>query len=122
MAKTAAEKASKPAKPAKADTATKAKAPKAEKATKPTAKRSGGALAKPVTPSAELAAIVGPHPIPRTAVVSKVWDHIREHKLQDPENRRSIIADDKLRVIFGKERATMFELSGLLSAHLTSVA
>ena len=114
MTKTATEKATRAEKVAKG-----AKASKAEKLT---AKRSSGALARPVTPSAELAAIVGPHPIPRTAVVSKVWDHIREHGLQDPADKRTIVADDKLRAVFGKERATMFELNKLLSPHLTSAA
>ena len=111
MAKTATAKATSAEKPAKA--------PKTEK---PAAKRSSGALAKPVKPSAELAAIVGPHPIPRTAVVSKVWDHIRAHGLQDLADKRTIVADDKLRAVFGKDRATMFELNKLLSAHLTSAA
>ena len=111
MAKTTAEKATSPAKPAKA--------PKTEK---PAKKRTGGALAKPVTPSAELAAIVGHLPLPRTEVVSKVWDHIRAHGLQDPADKRVIVADDKLKAVFGRDRCTMFEMQKLLSPHLTPAA
>lgn len=86
----------------------------------PAPKRASGALAKPVKPSAELAAIVGAEPLPRTAVVSKVWDHIRANSLQDPVDKRVIVADDKLRAVFGKDRCTMFEMQKLLSPHLTA--
>jgi chromatin remodeling complex protein RSC6 len=77
-----------------------------------------GGLARPVTPSADLAAITGADPLPRSEVVSKIWDHIRKNNLQNPENKREIVADDKLRKVFGKDRATMFEMNKLLSAHL----
>jgi chromatin remodeling complex protein RSC6 len=77
-----------------------------------------GGLARPVTPSADLAAITGSAPLPRSEVVSKMWDHIRKNNLQNPENKREIIADDKLRKVFGKDRATMFEMNKLLSGHL----
>jgi len=77
-----------------------------------------GGLARPVTPSADLAAITGSNPLPRSEVVSKIWDHIRKNNLQNPENKREIVADDKLRKVFGKDRATMFEMNKLLSGHL----
>jgi chromatin remodeling complex protein RSC6 len=77
-----------------------------------------GGLARPVTPSADLAAITGPDPLPRSEVVSKMWDHIRKNNLQNPQNKREIVADDKLRKVFGKDRATMFEMNKLLSNHL----
>ena len=93
---------------------------KPSEAEKPATKRTGSALAKPVMPSAELAAIVGAEPLPRTEVVSKIWDHIRRHELQDPADKRTIVADDKLRAIFGKDRCTMFEMQKLLSPHLTA--
>ena len=83
-------------------------------------KKTGGALARPVKPSAELAAIVGADPLPRTEVVSKVWDHIRSNNLQDPADKRTIVADDKLKAVFGKDRCTMFEMQKLLSPHLTA--
>ncbi len=72
-----------------------------------TARKAGGGLARPVQPSADLAAITGNDPLPRSQVVSKVWDHIRKNNLQNPENKREIIADDKLRKVFGKDRVTM---------------
>ncbi|HEY0313250.1 MAG TPA: SWIB/MDM2 domain-containing protein [Allosphingosinicella sp.] len=77
-----------------------------------------GGLARPVTPSADLAAITGADPLPRSQVVSKVWDHIRKNNLQNPQNKREILADDKLKKIFGKDSATMFEMNKLLSGHL----
>jgi len=112
--------ASKPAKPAaKADTkAKKADDGKAAKAV-PQAKKVNAALAKPLTPSGELAAVVGKDPLPRTEVVSKVWEYIRKHNLQNPENKREILADDKLKAVFGKDKATMFEMNKLFSAHLS---
>lgn len=76
-------------------------------------------LQRPVTPSKELAAIVGSAPLPRSQVVSKVWDHIRKNNLQNPQNKREIIADDKLRAVFGKDRCSMFEMNKHLSRHLS---
>ena len=95
------------------------KAPK-----KTTAPKAGGgdkpnALQKPLQPSEELAAVVGPAPLPRGEVVSKVWDYIRTNNLQNPENRREILADDKLRPVFGKDKVTMFEMNKHLARHLT---
>jgi chromatin remodeling complex protein RSC6 len=75
-------------------------------------------LSKPVDPSPQLGEIVGAAPLPRSEVVSKVWDHIRKNNLQNPQNKREIIADDKLRKIFGKDRATMFEMNKHLQRHL----
>jgi chromatin remodeling complex protein RSC6 len=65
------------------------------------------ALQKPLQPSEELAAVVGSGPLPRGQVVSKIWEYIRSHNLQNPENRREILADDKLQRVFGKDKATM---------------
>lgn len=76
-------------------------------------------LQRPVTPSKELAAITGSDPLPRSQVVSKIWDHIRKNNLQDPNNRREIVADDKLRAVFGKDRVSMFEMNKHLSRHLS---
>jgi chromatin remodeling complex protein RSC6 len=67
-----------------------------------------------------LAAVVGAEPLPRGEVVSKVWDHIKKHDLQNPENRREILADDKLEAVFGKKKVTMFEMNKYLTQHLTS--
>jgi upstream activation factor subunit UAF30 len=77
------------------------------------------ALQKPLQPSKELAAVVGPGPLPRGEVVSKVWAYIKQHGLQDPKNRRAILADAKLEPVFGKKRVTMFEMNKHLARHLT---
>ena len=77
-----------------------------------------GGLQRPVQPSADLAPITGSDPLPRSQVVSKMWDYIRKNNLQNPENKREIVADDTLRKVFGKDRATMFEMNKLLSNHL----
>src|SRR5918912_1556040 len=90
---------------------------KAEKATVSSGKANG--LQRPLQPSEELAAVVGPGPLPRGEMVSKVWDYIKSHNLQNPENRREILADDKLRRIFGKDKVTMFEMNKPLARHLT---
>ena len=66
-----------------------------------TGRKAGGGLARPVQPSADLAAITGSSPLPRSQVVSKVWDHIRKNNLQNPQNKREIMADDKLKKVFG---------------------
>ena len=64
------------------------------------AKKPNPALAKPLQPSNELAAVVGSTPLPRTEVVSKVWEYIKANNLQNPANKREILADEKLRAVF----------------------
>ena len=76
------------------------------------------ALQKPLQPSEELAAVVGSGRLARGQVVSKVWEYIRSHNLQNPENRREILADDRLRKVFGKDKVTMFEMNKYLAGHL----
>ena len=81
-------------------------------------RKANPALQKPLQPSKELAAVVGSDPLPRGQMVSRVWDYIKQHDLQNPENRREILADDRLRPIFGKDRVTMFEMNRYLAQHL----
>jgi len=82
-------------------------------------KRANNALSKPVQPSGDLAAIVGSSPIARSDVVSKMWDYIKKNNLQNPENKREIVADDKLKKVFGgKDKVSMFEMNKHLSNHL----
>ncbi len=83
-----------------------------------TPKAANSAFLKPLTPSPELAALVGSTPLPRTQVVKKVWEHIKAAGLQDPANKRMINADAKLEPIFGKPQVSMFEMTKLLNAHL----
>ncbi len=111
--------AEKPAKDTKAKAPAKAKAAKTAQAdAKTSTKGPNAALKKPLTPSKDLAVIVGAAPLARTEVVSKVWEYIRKHNLQNPANKREILADPSLKAVFGKDSATMFEMNKLLSAHL----
>ena len=117
-AKTASTTATKstPSKKASPAEGTSAKTASAGKGT--SGKKVNPALMRPLQPSNELAAVVGSAPLPRPEVVSKVWDYIKKNQLQDPQNKREIVADDKLRAVFGKERVTMFEMNKHLAQHL----
>ena len=70
------------------------------------------------TPSDALAAIIGKGPYPRTEVTKKIWDYIKKNKLQDEANKRMINADAKLKEIFKKAQASMFEMTKMISSHL----
>ena len=88
---------------------------------KGTGKGGSNALARPMKPSAELAAVTGSGDIARSDVVSKMWDYIKKNNLQNPENKREILADDKLKAIFGgKDKVSMFEMNKHLSNHLSN--
>jgi len=83
-------------------------------------RKPSGSFMKPVQPDSKLAEIIGHEPVPRTDVIRKLWDYIRGHNLQDPENKTFIKADEKLREIFGgKERVSMFEMTKLVFNHVT---
>ena len=78
------------------------------------------ALSKPLKLSSELEAVVGSGPMPRTEVVKKLWEYIKKNNLQNPANKRNILADDKLKAVFGgKGEVTMFEMTKLVSKHLS---
>ena len=87
-------------------------------AKKKVARKPNAAFMRPLTPSGPLAAIIGATPMPRTEVTSKIWAYIKKNKLQDAVNRRMINADDKLKALFGKAQASMFELTKYVSKHL----
>lgn len=76
------------------------------------------ALSKPLNLSPELEEVIGKGPLPRTEVVKKLWEYIKQHDLQNPKNKRNIFADEKLRKVFGKDEVTMFEMTKLVSIHL----
>ena len=77
------------------------------------------ALLKPMNLSADLEAVVGKGPLPRSQVVKKLWEYIKKHDLQNPKNKRNILADDKLKVLFGgKGEVTMFEMTKIVSPHM----
>ena len=80
--------------------------------------KAGTGIHAPVQPSPELGAVVGNDKLPRSEVISKVWDYIKSKNLQNPENKREILADDKLKKVFGKDKCTMFEMNKHISAHL----
>ena len=81
-------------------------------------KKVNPALMKALQPSKDLAAVVGSDPLPRPQVVKHVWDYIKKHNLQNPENKREIVADAKLKKVFGKDKVSMFEMNKHLAAHL----
>ncbi|MCZ2107733.1 MAG: SWIB/MDM2 domain-containing protein, partial [Burkholderiales bacterium] len=71
-------------------------------------------------PDAALAAVIGSDAVARTEALKKLWDYIKAHNLQNPQDKRQILADDKLRAVLGKDSVGMFELTGLISPHLIS--
>lgn len=97
-----------------------AKAPAAKKAAK--AKRKPNpALMKPVQPDAILGAVVGTKPAARGQITKKLWDYIKKNGLQDAKNKRNINADDALKAVFGgKKTVTMFEMTKLVSKHISA--
>ena len=101
--------------------AAKKKAAKKAPAKKKAAKRKpNAAFMKPMKVSAELGAVIGNNPMPRTEVTKKIWAYIKKNGLQDSKNRRNINADDKLKPIFGiKKQVSMFEMTKLVSKHLS---
>ena len=85
-------------------------------------RKANPALLKPLKLSAELEAVVGPGPLSRGEVVKKIWEYIKSHNLQNPNNKRNIIADDKLLPLFGgKQEVNMFEMTKLVSTHMSNV-
>ena len=98
--------------PAKKAAAKKAPAKKTKRAPNP-------AFMKPMTPSAQLAPVVGASPMPRTEVTKKLWQYIKKNNLQDAKNRRMINADDNLKPVFGgAKQVSMFEMTRLVNKHL----
>ncbi|HKK20641.1 MAG TPA: SWIB/MDM2 domain-containing protein, partial [candidate division Zixibacteria bacterium] len=107
--------------PAKKKAAKKvAKKKAAKKPARKAAKRKPNpAFMRPMTLSADLGAIVGNRPMPRTEVTKKLWDYIKKNRLQDNANRRMINADDKLKKVFGgKKQVSMFDMTKLVSKHM----
>ena len=81
--------------------------------------KKANALQQPLQPSAELAAVVGSAKLARGEVVKKMWDYIKKNNLQNPANKREIIADAKLKPVFdGKDKVSMFEMNKHLAKHL----
>ena len=98
-------------------TTTKAKTTKTTASKAPAARKPAAAN---YHPDAALAAVIGSEAVARTEALKKLWDYIKAHNLQDPQDKRTIVADDKLRAVLGKDRAGMFELTGLIGPHLVA--
>ena len=115
-------KATKKAAPKKAvkKAAPKKAAPKkAAKKAAPKAKRKlNPALMMPLTLGDKLAAVVGNKPIPRSAIVKKLWDYFKKNNLQDPKNKRMINADALLKPLFGKDQVSMFDIGKIISKNV----
>ncbi|KAH6826925.1 SWIB complex BAF60b domain-containing protein [Perilla frutescens var. hirtella] len=84
-----------------------------------TKRRGGpGGLNKLCGVSPRLQAIVGQPALPRTEIVRQLWAYIRKHNLQDPENKRKIICNDALRLVFETDCTDMFKMNKLLAKHI----
>ena len=118
--KAAPKKAAKKAAPKKAapKKAAKKAAPKKAAPKKKSARKPNAAFMAPLTPSSQLAEVIGSKPMPRTEVIKKIWEHIKRNNLQDSKNRRMINADAKLKPVFGKDQISMFELAKVVNKHV----
>ena len=91
----------------------------ARKSARKAARRPNAAFMRPVTPSPQLADVVGAKPIPRTVVTKRLWAYIKKNRLQDSQNRRMIKADAALKDVFGgRSQVNMFEMTKLVNKHL----
>ena len=118
----AKKKAAKKAAPKKAAAPKKVAAPAKKAAAKkaPAKRKANAAFMKPMTPSAALAAVIGSKPMPRSGVAKALWVYIKKNDLQDKKNRRNINADAALKAVFGgKATVSMFEMTKLVSKHLS---
>ena len=117
--KTAARRPAKKAARRSAKKATKRTTKKAAKKATGKKRVPSAAFMRPVQPSAQLSAVVGSAPIPRTEVTKKLWAYIKRKGLQDAKNRRQINADENLKPIFGgKSSVSMFEMTKLVNKHI----
>ena len=83
-------------------------------------RKANAAFMKPMNVSSELAEVVGKGPMPRSEVVKKLWVYIKKNGLQDQQNKRNINADANLKKVFGgKGTVSMFEMTKLVSKHLS---
>jgi upstream activation factor subunit UAF30 len=92
----------------------------AKKPVKKAKRKVNPALMKPIQPDAVLAAVIGSKPVPRGQMTKKLWDYIKKNGLQDAKKRTLINADDKLKAVFGgKKQVSMFEMTKLVSKHVS---
>lgn len=81
--------------------------------------KTNSAFMKPMNISAELAAVVGAGPMPRTEVTKKLWVYIKSKNLQDPNDKRTILCDETLKALFGVDKIDMFKMTAAVSKHLS---
>ena len=81
-------------------------------------KNTGKGLSTPVQPDKVLGAIVGMNAMPRTEIVKKLWDYIKAEKLQDANDKRTILADEKLKPFFGANKLNMMKIASCISQHI----
>ncbi|KAI4388212.1 hypothetical protein MLD38_000563 [Melastoma candidum] len=93
--------------------------PKESAPVKPKRKAATGGLSKLCRVSPELQAIVGQPAMPRTEIVRQLWVYIRKNNLQDPSNKRKIICNDELRLVFETDSTDMFQMNKLLAKHIS---
>jgi len=92
---------------------------RATKAPQASGRAAKGGVSALVTPTPELAHVIGSEPLSRGEAMKKLWDYIKKHDLQDPTNRRVVRADANLRPIFdGNDSLSMFEMTAYVSRHL----
>ena len=85
-----------------------------------TKRKANAAFMKAMSPSSQLAAVIGSSSMPRTEVTKKLWAYIKRNGLQDKNNRRMINSDEKLKPVFGgKSQVSMFDMTKLVSKHLS---
>ena len=97
-----------------------AKKKASKKPAKKAKRKPNAAFMKPMKISATLGAVIGNNAMPRTEVTKKIWAYIKRNGLQDSKNKRNINADDKLKAVFGgKKQVSMFEMTKLVSKHLS---
>ena len=77
------------------------------------------ALTKKLKPSKQLAEVLGNNrALSRAEAVKELWDYFKKNDLQNPTNRREILADNKLQPLFGKKKITMFEVGKIVNDNL----
>lgn len=117
-AKKAPAKKAKKAAPKKAAKKVAKKAAPKKAAKKKVARKPNAAFMAPKMPVGPLAAIIGDKAMPRTEITKQIWAYIKKNKLQDTVQKRIINADEKLRALFGKARADMFEMTKLVNKYI----
>jgi len=83
------------------------------------ARKPNAAFLKPVQPDEVLSVIVGSKPLPRTELTKKLWEYIKKNDLQDKKDKRQINADDNLKAVLKKAKVNIFELTKLVSGHVS---